>query len=113
MTCSVCKGKGFVEIDSGGVTPWNAPIVDYDFCVCNPRCECKKPVIYQMLSNGEVCYTCGLRLPSASPNVYELVAIARLTPHVPDDGDSPGPDDLPFGGWVPNEADLPFNSHRG
>lgn len=80
MTCSICNGKGYVEIDSGGVTPWNAEIVDYDFCVCNPRCECKNPVTYQMLSGGEVCYICGLRLPGASPDIYELVAKTRLTP---------------------------------
>ena len=86
MTCSICNGKGYVEIDSGGVTPWNAEIVDYDFCVCNPRCECKNPVTYQMLSGGEVCYICGLRLPGASPDVYELVAKTRLTPFAADKG---------------------------
>ena len=80
MTCSICKGKGYIEIDSGGVTPWTDPIVDYEFCIRNPRCECKNPITYQMLSGGEVCYTCGLRLPSAYPNVYDLVAKSKNIP---------------------------------
>ena len=47
----------------------------------------------------------------AGDNLIAFHLVSGLTKRAADDGDV-SPDDVPFGGWEPNEADLSDYRHR-